>query len=86
MQICCTSYGDLPPLKDTAALDRELVELRASFFDPQFEPMLTAKSPGPGLRTSSSRAPTSNFFTSESRRDGSEKGLSRERYPLNFAE
>lgn len=41
-------YGDLPALKNGAELDRELKQLRASLFDAQFEPMLTAKSPGPG--------------------------------------
>ena len=41
-------YGDLPALKSAAELDRELSQLRASFFDAHFEPMLTAKSPGPG--------------------------------------
>ena len=40
--------GDLPPLKNGAELDGELAQLRASLFDAQFEPMLTAKSPGPG--------------------------------------
>jgi dipeptidyl-peptidase-3 len=40
--------GDLPPLKNGAELDRELAQLRASLFDAQFEPMLTAKNPGPG--------------------------------------
>lgn len=43
-----TGYGDLPPLATRAQLDRELTALRASLFDPAFEPMLTAKSPGPG--------------------------------------
>jgi len=38
----------LPAIMTGAQLDRELKELQASFFDPQFEPMLTAKSPGPG--------------------------------------
>jgi dipeptidyl-peptidase-3 len=38
-------YADLPPLATPAELNRELAALRASLFDPNFEPMLTAKSP-----------------------------------------
>ena len=38
-------YADLPPLATPAQLNRELADLRASLFDPDFEPMLTAKSP-----------------------------------------
>ena len=41
-------YADLPALRDAAQLDRELADLRRSLFDPEFEPMVTAKSPGPG--------------------------------------
>jgi dipeptidyl-peptidase-3 len=41
-------YADLPPLASPAQLNRELADLRASLFDPDFEPMLTAKSPRPG--------------------------------------
>jgi dipeptidyl-peptidase-3 len=41
-------YADLPPLATPAQLNRELAELRASLFDPDFEPMLTAKSPRAG--------------------------------------
>ena len=40
-----TAYGDLPPLATPAQLDRELDELQPSLFDPNFEPMITAKSP-----------------------------------------
>ena len=43
-----TAYGDLPPLATPAQLATELEELRASFFDPAFEPMSTAKNPKPG--------------------------------------
>lgn len=43
-----TAYGDLPPIATPAQLTKELDELRASFFDPAFEPMSTAKSPKPG--------------------------------------
>ncbi|MBV8207266.1 MAG: peptidase [Acidobacteria bacterium] len=38
-------YADLPPLSDGEALTRELNELAPAFFDPNFEPMTTAKSP-----------------------------------------
>lgn len=41
--------GDLPPIPTPAALNKELEDLRASFFDTNFEPMLTAKNPSGGL-------------------------------------
>jgi dipeptidyl-peptidase III len=41
-------YADLPALATPEQLNRELAELRASLFDPNFEPMLTAKSPRAG--------------------------------------
>lgn len=41
-------YADLPPLATPAQLNRELADLRASLFDPDFGPMLTAKSPRVG--------------------------------------
>ncbi len=44
-----TAYGDLSPIATPAQLDKELDDLRASLFDPNFEPMDTAKSPGPGM-------------------------------------
>jgi len=40
--------ADLPPLATSEQLNRELAELRASLFDPNFEPMITAKSPRAG--------------------------------------
>src|SRR5436853_1892397 len=43
-----TAYGDLPPISTPAQLTKELEELRASLFDPAFEPMSTAKNPRPG--------------------------------------
>ena len=49
-------YADLPALTTPEQLNHELADLRASLFDPDFEPMLTAKSPAPA-RTSSRRAP-----------------------------
>ena len=41
-------YGDLPPITGEDALKKELGELKASIFDPEFEPMTTAKSPQGG--------------------------------------
>ena len=41
-------YADLPSLTTPAELNHELADLRASFFDADFEPMLTAKSPRGG--------------------------------------
>ena len=43
-----TAYADLPLLADADALNKELDELKASIFDPNFEPMDTAKSPSGG--------------------------------------
>jgi dipeptidyl-peptidase-3 len=42
------AYGDLPPLPDAAAVRKEVADLNAAFFDPAFEPLLTAKTPPPG--------------------------------------
>ncbi len=44
-----TRSADLPAITTSAQLNRELDELRASLFDPNFEPMLTAKSPQGGM-------------------------------------
>ena len=43
-----TAYSDLPPLADSDALNKELDDLKPSIFDPDFEPMDTAKSPSGG--------------------------------------
>jgi dipeptidyl-peptidase-3 len=43
-----SQYADLSPLTTPEQLNRELADLRASFFDPDFEPMLTAKKPRAG--------------------------------------
>lgn len=43
-----SSYADLPPLPSEEALNKELNDLKASLFDPNFEPMDTAKSPSGG--------------------------------------
>ena len=42
-------YADLPAIAASTQLEKELSELRASLFDPNFEPMITAKSPKPGM-------------------------------------
>ncbi len=43
-----TAYADLPALSGADALNKELDDLKASIFDPNFEPMDTAKSPSGG--------------------------------------
>ena len=43
-----SSYADLPPISEADALHKELTDLKASFFDPDFQPMTTAKSPQGG--------------------------------------
>jgi dipeptidyl-peptidase-3 len=43
-----TSYADLPPLPTPASLAKELDFLKPAFFDANFEPMITAKSPQGG--------------------------------------
>jgi dipeptidyl-peptidase-3 len=43
-----TPYADLPPIATPTQLAKELEDLRASLFDPAFEPMTTAKNPKPG--------------------------------------
>jgi dipeptidyl-peptidase-3 len=43
-----TPYADLPPLSVPDALKKELADLNQSIFDPQFEPMTTAKTPPAG--------------------------------------
>lgn len=43
-----TADADLAPLADADALNKELDDLKASIFDPDFEPMDTAKSPSGG--------------------------------------
>ena len=43
-----SSYADLPALTGVDALNKELTDLKPSLFDPDFEPMDTAKSPQGG--------------------------------------
>ena len=73
-----TAYADLPPLKKPADLTRELESLRASLFDPAFEPMTTAKSPVGGKDTI--QASSNTFYPGVSLDDL--KGF-QEKYPLN---
>src|ERR1019366_9424554 len=73
-----TAYADLPPLKKPADVTRELDSLRASLFDPAFEPMITAKSPVGGKDTI--QASSNTFYPGLSQDDL--KGF-QEKYPLN---
>jgi len=73
-----TAYADLPPLKKPADVKRELNALRASLFDPAFEPMITAKSPVGGKDTI--QASSNTFYPGLSLDDL--KGF-QEKYPLN---
>jgi len=43
-----SSYAELPAINGADALKKELGELKPSIFDPEFEPMTTAKSPKGG--------------------------------------
>ena len=73
-----TPYADLPPLKKPTDITRELESLRASLFDPAFEPMMTAKSPAGGKDTI--QASSNTFYHGVSLNDL--KGF-QEKYPLN---
>jgi len=73
-----TAYSDLPPLKTPADVTRELESLRASLFDPAFEPMITAKSPVG--RKDTIQASSNTFYKNLSLTDL--KGF-QEKYPLN---
>jgi dipeptidyl-peptidase-3 len=61
-----------------ASFEKEIFELRASFFDPDFEPMITAKSPRGGLDILEASA--NNFYSSVKLADLKDFV---ERYPLN---
>jgi dipeptidyl-peptidase III len=73
-----TAYADLPPLKKPADVTHELESLRASLFDPAFEPMMTAKSPVGGKDTI--QASSNTFYQGVSLDDL--KGF-QDKYPLN---
>jgi dipeptidyl-peptidase-3 len=75
------TYDDLVAAVKSAGrsdLLKEIADLRASLFDPAFEPMITAKSPGPGKDIL--QASANNFYLNVSLADL--KGFV-ERYPLN---
>ena len=73
-----TAAGDVPPLPTADAVKQELSELRAAFFDPQFEPTTTAKTPPPGQDIL--QASSNTFYQGVTLEDL--KGF-QERYPLN---
>jgi dipeptidyl-peptidase-3 len=43
-----SAYGDLPALNSQQQVSKEVLELKDPFFNPEFEPMITAKSPRGG--------------------------------------
>jgi dipeptidyl-peptidase-3 len=71
-------YGSGKPITNEAELDAELSELQQSLFDPNFEPMVTAKTPKAGMDILQGSA--NNFYLGVSLPDL--KGFS-ERHPLN---
>jgi len=70
--------ADLPPLASADAVTRELTDLRASFFDPAFEPTTTAKTPPPGKDIL--QASSNTFYQGVTLED---LKSFQERYPLN---
>ena len=70
--------GDVPALATADAVKKELADLKASIFDPAFEPLLTAKTPPPGKDII--QASANNFYQGASLADL--KTL-QEHYPLN---
>ena len=73
-----TACADLPPLTTSAQLEKELEELKASLFDPSFEPMITAKSPQGGQDIL--QASSNSFYQGVSLAD---LRNFREQFPLN---
>jgi dipeptidyl-peptidase III len=73
-----SAYADLPPLRTSADVRRELSELRASLFDPSFDPLTTAKTPPPGKDII--QASSNTFYRGVTLADL--KAFT-ERYPLN---
>lgn len=72
------SYAGLPPIRTREQLDTELNELKSSLFDPQFEPMITAKSPQGGKDILQSSSNT--FYSNASLED---LKSFQEKYPLD---
>jgi dipeptidyl-peptidase-3 len=73
-----TAYGGLPPLTTPTQLNKELDELKASLFDPKFQPMTTAKSPEGGKDIL--QASSNNLYSGVSLADLKDF---KDRYPLN---
>lgn len=73
-----TPSGDVPALATADAVKKEVADLRASLFDPAFEPITTAKTPPAGQDIV--QASSNNFYQGVSLDDL--KGF-QERYPLN---
>jgi dipeptidyl-peptidase-3 len=72
------AYADLPPLGRADELKRELVSLDKAFFDAAFDPIITAKTPPPGLDIL--QASSNTFYQGVSLQDL--KSFT-EKYPLN---
>ena len=72
------AHADLPPLATPDALQRELDALRPSLFDPNLEPMTTAKTPPPGQDII--QASSNTFYRGVTLQD---LKTFTERYPLN---
>ena len=73
-----TASGELPPLATASRLNKELEELKASLFDPSFQPMVTAKSPEAGQDII--QASANNFYIGVSLADLKDFN---DRHPLN---
>jgi len=72
------AYADLEPLASEGALNKELDDLKAPIFDPNFEPMITAKSPSGGKDII--QASSNTFYSGLSLNDLKEF---KESHPLN---
>ena len=73
-----TEYADLPGLTSAEAVAKEVADLQQSLFDPDFEPMITAKSPQGGKDII--QASSNSFYEGLSLADIKDfKG----KYPLN---
>ena len=73
-----TSDGNLPPITTPAQLNKELDDLKASLFDANFEPMITAKSPSGGKDII--QASANSFYVNLSLADLKDF---KDQYPLN---
>jgi dipeptidyl-peptidase-3 len=71
-------YGTGKPIRNQADLDAELTDLQQPFFDAGFEPMITAKSPEPGMDIL--QASANNFYFGVTLAD---LKTFKEHYPLN---